>query len=541
MVRESSHRPALGRAACALAAVLTLLGTGLVASAPPARADSSLKSMIMDDDLLVYNTDDVRAFSLDLMKRLGVQGLRVTVSWRFLADDLARQPARLRGNRAADPRSYRNALWIRYDNLLRDAAARGMFVLLNPTGPGPRWAHPRAPFSHRFDQPAWKPNVAAFANFVKAVATRYSGSYRDSSGRLLPRVSMWSIWNEPDQPASLAPQMDFSPVVGHDIPVAPTLYRELYYAATDALRATGHGGDTILMGETAPLGGIRNTSRVHLWPKLFLREMFCVRPNGSRYTGREARARHCDELRRGPFLVTGYAHHPYTQRNAPTQRDSSADSINFANLGDLPRLLDQLAATTHLIPRGLPVWLTEAGWETFPPDPTRGISPTLQAAYIDQSERMAYDQPRVVANTQFVFRDVPPVARFRGNPRQLANYWATWQSGLLFADGRAKPALAAYALPLEVQVVGPLAADGGRDVRVWGRLRFLPDGQDGTVRLQFRHAGSNSWFDVGDPLSVRGGPGFFDRREHAPGPGVWRAVSDLGGGQVVSREVSAAF
>ncbi|MDQ6914825.1 MAG: hypothetical protein M3155_03325, partial [Actinomycetota bacterium] len=135
----------------------------MAADAPAVRANASLQSMMMDDDLLVYNTDDVRTYSLELMKRLGVDGLRVTVSWRFLADDLSRQPARLRGASAADPRSYRAELWDRYDKLLRAAADRGMFVLLNPTGPGPRWAHPRAPFSRRFDQPAWKPNVAAFA------------------------------------------------------------------------------------------------------------------------------------------------------------------------------------------------------------------------------------------------------------------------------------------------------------------------------------------------------------------------------------------
>jgi hypothetical protein len=541
MVRESSHRLAVLRGACALAAALALLAAGLTA-ASPARASPNLRSMIMDDDLLVYNTPAVRAFSLDLMKRLGVDGVRVTVSWRFLADDLARRPARLRGARAADPRSYRASLWARYDDLLRDAADRGMFVLLNPTGPGPRWAHPRAPRSHRFDQPAWEPNVAAFADFMKALGTRYSGSYRDSGGRLLPRASIWSIWNEPSQPASLAPQMDFSPVVGHDIPVAPILYRELYYAATASLRATGHGNDTILMGETAPLGAIRNTARVHLWPKLFLREMLCVAPNGRRYTGREAQARRCNELRRGgPLLVTGYAHHPYMQRNPPTLRDRDRDSVNLANLGDLPALLDRLADTTGLIPRGLPVWLTEAGWETLPPDPTRGISLALQAAYINQAERLAYDQPRVVADTQFIFRDVLPVARFRGNPRQLSQYWATWQSGLLFANGSPKPALAAYALPLDVLVAGPLTPDGGRDVRVWGELRFLSADQTAGVRLQFRYAGSTSWFDVGDPITVGNGTRFFDLRLHAPGPGVWRAVSDFGDNQLVSREVSVPF
>jgi hypothetical protein len=541
MVPDTSHGSALRRGACALAALLALLGAWLSANAPPARANPNLLSMMMDDDLLVYGSDDVRRFTLDTMQRIGVEGVRVTVSWRFVADDLRRQPARLRGARAADPRSYRPEIWDRFDRLLHDAADRGMFVLLNPTGPGPRWAHPRAPFSRRFDQPAWKPDTAAFGQFVRAVGKRYSGTYRDENdgGRLLPRVSLWSVWNEPNQPASLAPQMEFSPALGRDIPMAPILYRRLYYAATGALRASGHAGDTILLGETAPLGAVRDTPRVHLWPKLFLREVLCVRPDGRRYTGIEARARSCDDLRRGgPLLVRGYAHHPYTQRHAPTERDRFRDSVNMANLGELPTLLDRLAATTGLIPRGLPVWLTEAGWETFPPDPVNGVSLANQAAYLNQAERIAFDHPRVVSDTQFVFRDVAPVARYRGRPAQ---YWATWQSGLLFADGRPKPSLIAYAMPFDVQPVGAITPDGGHDLRLWGQLRFVPNDQPGTVQFQFRYAGSTRWYDAGDPVQVPAGLAFYDIRVHAAAPGVWRAVTAFGGTQIVSREVSAAF
>src|SRR5437588_10603189 len=301
MVQVPGNAPALRRAAHLLAGVLALLALGCGAGVRPARANSTLASMMMDDDQLVYATPSQRAAALDAMRRLGVQGVRVTVSWKFLAQDLRRRPARLRGRRAADPRNYSPRLWDNFDHLLEAAYGEGMFVLFNVTGPGPRWAQGRAPFSHRFDQPAWKPNAAGFGQFVQAVGTRYSGHYRDENDqhRLLPRERLWSLWNEPNQPATLAPQLDYSPVLHRQIAMATILDREHYYRDSGTLHTTGHAGDTILMGETAPLGALRHTVRVHLWPRLFLREMFCVGPNGRRYPGRQARARRCDELRRG--------------------------------------------------------------------------------------------------------------------------------------------------------------------------------------------------------------------------------------------------
>ena len=538
------NAPPLRRSSLLLAAALSLLAVGCGAGARPARANSTLASMMMDDDALVYTTPSRRAAVLDAMRKLGVQGIRVTVSWKFLAGDLARRPARLRGNRAASPAGYSPRLWNDFDHLIEAAYGDGLFVLFNVTGPGPSWAQGRAPLRRRFDQPAWKPNAAAFGQFVQAVATRYSGSYHDENDqhRLLPRVTIWSLYNEPNQPASLAPQMDYSRLLHRQIPMAPILYRELYYAASNALRATGHSGDTILMGETAPLGALRHTPRVHLWPKLFLREMFCVAPNGRPYTGLQARARRCSELQHGgPFLISGFAHHPYMQKSAPGRLDPNPNSINMANVGDLPTLLDQLAATTHLIPAGLPVYLTESGWETFPPDPVHGIPLALQGGYMNIADRLAYDQPRVVAQTQFVFRDVAPVARYRGRRSRLAQYWATWQSGIEFANGRQKPSFTAYAMPLDIYPVSGPTSDGGRDVRAWGQLRFLPPGQNGQVQFQFRGAGSRQWNNAGGPMTVPGPVHFYDLRLHASAPGVWRAVTYSPGFPVVSREISVSF
>jgi hypothetical protein len=54
------------------------------ASAQPANGPLSV---VMDDDLLVYNTDPVRDSTLDFLKRSGVDGIRVTVSWKLVSGE----------------------------------------------------------------------------------------------------------------------------------------------------------------------------------------------------------------------------------------------------------------------------------------------------------------------------------------------------------------------------------------------------------------------------------------------------------------------
>jgi hypothetical protein len=203
----------------------------------------------------------------------------------------------------------------------------------------------------------------------------------------------------------------------------------------------------------------------------------------------------------------------------------------MANIGELPRFLDALAARTHLIPKGLPVALTEIGWETLPPDPTRGVSPRHQAQWLNESDHMAYDQPRVFMNTQFILRDVKPRQEFRGQRRRLSQYWATWQSGLLFADGRPKPAFQAYVMPFDVR-------RRGRALRIWGQLKLLANNQPADVYLQFRPAGSPNWQYGGGPFHVTNPLGFWETAVTAPGPGVWRSALSVGGVTVTSREVS---
>src|SRR5690606_34942350 len=134
----------------------------------------------------------------------------------------------------------------------------------------------------------------------------------------------------------------------------------------------------------------------------------------------------------GPIRATAFAHHPYTKDRSPAERHRSRDAVTMANLTELTDLLDRLAERTGNIDEGLPLQLTEFGFETDPPDPFSGIPLDRQAEWNVLGEFMAWSNPRVEGITQFLLRDVPPV---RGKPRDSKAHWFTYQSGLEFDDG----------------------------------------------------------------------------------------------------------
>jgi hypothetical protein len=487
--------------------------------------------MMMDDDLLLYRDDNTRGRALVQMKSLGVDAVRVTILWRNVAADV--DPSSRRFD-ADDPSTYPTRAWDRYDNLVKDARKFDLDVLFNVTGPGPRWGHREAPRSQRRNQPTYKPYAGRFRDFVEAVGKRYSGTYRDENAdrQPLPRVVFWSIWNEPNQAGWLTPQWEPRGRKGTRTPAAPALYRELYHFGRKGLVATGHGKDAILLGETAPLGSARKTTRSPMRPERFLRELLCVDSRGRSYRGASARRRDCGDFRRrGALRATGFAHHPYTKDRAPSRKPRHDGELTMANIAGLGTLLDRLAARTKDLPAGLPLFLTEFGYESSPPDPHNGVSLARQAEYGQLGAFLAYTNPRVKANTHFLLRDGAPVRRHK---RGSKAYWFTYQSGLFFQRGQPKPAAFAYAMPF-------VAFDeGAGQVGFWGQLRFRPNSApDDAAQIQWRSADSAPWVDVGAPAPTN--PlGFFTATRPVPGPGgEYRAVyRDPATGQVQQYSLS---
>ena len=517
--------------------------------APAAQASQNQMSIMMDDDLLVYRNDSVAARSLTQMKALGVDTVRVTVLWKVVAESAyptrgelkklkgrAKERAQRQRRRfkATDPRTYPTQNWDRYDNLVKAATERGIRVYFNLTGPGPTWGTTTPPKKLRSLLGTYKPKAKEFKRFVMAVGRRFDGTYRDENGSkgVLPRVSFWSLWNEPNQAGWLSPQWERKG--GELVPASPALFRKLHQAGYQGLVATGHrtDNDTILLGETAPLGNNKRTEKAPMRPKQFLRELFCIQEDGTAYEGSAADRRSCGDLDRGGLQANGYAHHPYTKNVSPLVRDPHPDSLTMANIAELGSLLDEMASKTGRVGTNLPLYMTEYGFETNPPDPFSGISYDLQAKYNTLGDYLAYLNPRIASQAQFLLLDVPPV---RSKPRTSKSYWFTYQSGLYTQRGQPKPAAYAYQMPFVVTPAATNPETGTPTAHLWGQLRFIATGQASSVQIQWKPKdNSTGWLTVGDPVPTDATRGFFEANRTAPFalPGDWRAVWLLADGSI---------
>ena len=432
--------------------------------AAPAAASTKQESIVRDDAALLWSGDARRESALDELKALGVDTIQAQITWRQVAPAMLERE-RPPGFDAADPRAYDPARWDKFDALVRGARARGISLMLGPTGPAPLWA--TGCEDTQVDRPQLcEPSVREFQRFVIALARRYSGSYVDENGGVLPRIERWSIWNEPNQGGWLLPQWERRR--GHWVPAAARRYRDLFAAAVRGLRKNGHPRDQVLIGETAPLG--RRSGPMYkrsISPVAFWRALFCIDSRGRRLGGTRANLIGCRKPKR--LDAQGVAHHPYTRGGGKHPRTSRiyGDEITIAYLARLRRELDR-AARHRRIRRGMPIYSTEFGFQTDPPDDVIGVSPRTAARWMNEANWIAYNDRRVRGIAQYELYDVEDVASF--------------QTGLRFHDGRAKPSLAAYRLPVWV-------VRTRRYFRVWGQVR--PASKGARVEIQFRSG--KSW------------------------------------------------
>lgn len=508
-----------GLLGCSLLALL-LAGSGA--------GSRTVETTIQDDALMLHRPEQqVREYARQ-MHDLGADRVRITASWSALAPS---PRARRKPRGGFDPersKTYPEAGWLRLDRAVRAVSAAGLQVQLDIAFWAPRWAVAKR--GRQRDRQRYIPDAHEFGRFAKAVARRYSGHSDDPRRqRDLPAVRMYTTWNEPNHSSFLSPQWKRDGKGGFRA-FSPHVYRPMHDAAYDAIKAVSRE-NRVLVGGTASIGSAER-GKGHVPPLEFLRTMACVDEHLRPLAVRECRGA-------GPIRADGYAHHPYSLDTSPAASAPNPDDAPIADTDRLVALIDRLHEAGR-VNEQWPVYLTEYGYETRPPDPYARHTPAAQAKYLGWATYLAHANPRTQMFAQFLLRDIDDSES--GFPESSRRRWRDWQTGLLYANGRPKPAAQAFKIPLHAQLAtdpqgnpalllfgGVRPGHGFRVVRV--ERREGPDGPWAPVATVGRHCDQQSG-EFGTE-----GDGFFTRLAPWQGPGTYRLGWRRGEGYEYGAEI----
>ena len=478
-----------------------------VAALPRLKARPGIETIMQDDATFLYGkSDEDVAASMKKAKDLGVDRIRLTAGWSVLAPeaDADQKPE----FDASDPDAYTRNGWTKYDPIghwqvldraVRLAKEAGMEVMIDVGFWAPKWATSGDPKTERR---TFNINPEAYADFVKSVIRRYNGDYvpkyglapppdqqgsADSdlvqsvlgslggnkqqaaqpgkatnpkpSGPPLPKVSLWTVWNEPNHLGFIQPQ--WRREGSRLVPNSGHIYRSLVHAAFPAIKGIQPDAK-ILVGATSSTGPRKVRSETDGTPPLaFIRAMACVDAKLRPITSGP-----CANFK--PIPGDGYSHHPYSLLHTPDYSDKrNPDNAGIGDLGRLSKLLNRLAAMRRIDPKVRDLYLTEFGYESNPPDPIKPFSPQEQARFINWSEYLAWKNPQVKMFPQFLLKDMGTVsaeAAARGKRE-----YGDWQSGLFFNDGSPKPAASSFPLALHVDCT--MAGKKNKLLVIWGHVR----------------------------------------------------------------------
>jgi hypothetical protein len=382
---------------------LALLALIALLAAPAATVHAAQRMPIGFFDDPSFRWSPTRAENLQQASATGASVIHTTASWPGLAPTRPADAAD--GN---DPAYKLGDL----DELVYQSGLYGLRVMIDINGT-PKWANGgKAPN-------VMPTRLSDLTTFARMLATRYNG--RQGHGT----VALWSVWNEPNLQLFLTPQFVGKKIVG------PTNYAKLYKAAYAGIKA-GNPLSKVAIGETSargrdkPLAGVSAS----LAPGTFAK--YLAKVPGLKFDA--------------------WAHHPYpTSPNLPpTQK------VRYPNvvLLTLPTFEKDLKTFFH---RSVPVWITEYGHETKPPDP-HGVSYSTQSKYAVQALNIAKNDPNVQMFIWFVFHDTT------GNP---------WQSGLFSSGGSQKPAYDAFGAVARLTDGSTFTVKAGTSPRVTMYVPYL--------------------------------------------------------------------
>jgi hypothetical protein len=319
---------------------------------------------------------------------------------------------RIAPSRPKNPTSPRDRAydWRGPDRVLRGLRRHGLTPVVTLVGT-PAWANGgRGP---NFAPP----RPRDFRRFATAAARRY------------PWVRYWLIWNEPNKRLWLRPTRA-AIYVRH-------LLNPGYEAIHGVLPHARVGG-----GVTGPRGAAGGVA-----PVTWVRGMAAARAK-----------------------FDAYAHHPYPLTPSETPSSGGCRDCPSITMATIRKLL--ILVRRSFGPK--PVWLTEYGYQTKPPDTFLGVPPKTQATLLSLAAMRAWRLPRVTMLIQYLYRDEPILSRF--------------QTGLVFVDGRWKPSLQGFRLPF-----AQMGRQGERAI-VWGQIR---NGRPGRKTYRLEVLRKNVWRPVG--------------------------------------------
>jgi hypothetical protein len=516
------------RRGSAIALGAALATTGAAALPAAASANSSQVAIIQDNADL---SNAAAAFGQ--FRALGANTVRVIVPWALVAPDYV---AKKKPNfNATDPNAYpkKNGVssWAPYDNIVKAAQADGLTVDMTVTGGSPVWADGSGiPPQGKNPAFAWKPNAKYYGEFVTAVGKRYNG-HTDG----LPAVHFWALFNEPNFGQDLGPEA----INGSRTPYAPMAYRGLVNAGWKALHATGHGSDTILIGEFAARGASfappsrgapqgRPGDYGQTKPLEFIRTLYCLNSSYQQLRGGAARSVGCPTSGAGSrrfraqnpglFSASGVSDHPYPDNLSPL-RDGRSDP-NFAafpDLGNLARTLDRATGSYGAHPH-FSIYNTEYGYITSPPRGRHYPSQATASYYINWAEYLSYKNPRIKSYMQYLLTD-PPSGPFSG-----------FASGLETPSGAHKLTYDAYRMPFYMPHT---SFSHNSSVEVWGNARpagFEKLGGYGTQQAQIQERIGSAWKTL-NTVTLNSAQGYFDVKMKFPSSGQvrlqWTYPNDL--------------
>ena len=388
--------------AAALLAVAGLaVSAATAASKKPAKTQSSHILVGINDEADTLYGDPVSAFAT--LKALKTQVLRVNLYWGGTKWAVANSGRPKDPTDPGDP-AYN---WALYDRLVKYAQTNSIQLVFSILFT-PGWANGG---KARTTAPK---DFTDLENFAYAAAERYSGLWIPPSWQLqpqlgvvagvaLPKVNMWTAWNEPNNPIWLTPQ--YTKVKGKWQVTSALNYAKICNAIYDGVHSPYLGplpDEHVACGVTGPKGNdAPGTSRASVDPLTFLAQAHKF----------------------GMKTFDVYAHHPYADKGSeapnyvPTGKQKRR--VQLGNINLLLSLVSKYYGPKHL-------WITEYGYQTNPPDKTIfGISWAKQASYMSQAFAIARKNSRIDMFLWFMVRDEPNISG--------------WQSGLETYAGKKKP------------------------------------------------------------------------------------------------------